>query len=235
MAKKSLTEQENDRLRELVRKTQNERFNGNASDVAVALGVSQSFVSRFLSGGSGASSDLALKVAAILGMDVLEVLGRKPGAPSPIVKPAPPAAPVSQTVPAPISDVRVPTAERIAARKMVQSCMDKGRHDYADGTLVEDALMVGAPFMRGLDPTDYVRRLLDTAAKYRERGQPVEPKDLHNACFKRVIEENNELRAQLATYERHKAEAVRWNEDVRGGDAPPGPRSPRPKSGASRR
>ena len=235
----ALTDKENDRLRVFVERLRNERYNGNASDLASALGVSQSLISRFLSGKTGTSEAVALDVATLLGMNVLEVLGRKPGRhesasdPAPVASPAPP----------PVSETHV---TRAAARQMVRAAFRKDEHDIDDATLVEDALLVGAPYMRDLDPTDYVRRLLDTAARHRERGQAIDAKDLHGATMKTVFEESRELRAQLAVLREREARARQWLAD-NGIDLdapPPGPgaplaptrpTTPRPKSGASRR
>lgn len=105
------------------------------------------------------------------------------------------AAAVESPPPPPTSDVHV---SRAAAREMVKAAFDKEAHEYDDAIAAEDALLVGAPFVRDLDPTEYVRRLLDTAARYRRKGQTVEGKDLHSATMKAAFEESRELRAQLA-------------------------------------
>lgn len=105
------------------------------------------------------------------------------------------AAAVESPPPPPTSDVHV---SRAAAREMVKAAFNKDEHEYEDAIAAEDALLVGAPFVQDLDPTEYVRRLLDTAARRRLRGQTVEGKDLHSATMKAAFEESRELRAQLA-------------------------------------
>lgn len=154
----------------------------------------------------------------------------------PTVSPAPP----------PVSETHV---SRAAARKMVHSCYDKNVHELEDADLVEDALLAGAPFTRDLDPTDYVRRLLDTAARLREKQQTIRPEDLHTATVKAAFDDSRDLRAQLARQREFEARARAWLSD-NGIDpdklpapgqpkaptlAPTSPTTPRPKSGAGRR
>lgn len=225
-----------------IERLKSERFDGNASDLAASLGVSQSLVSRILSGKTGTSESVALAVANALGMDVNDLLGRKPSAPKALDQTPPAASPA----PPPASDVRTTESARAAARQMVRAAFDGDRHTYDDGILAEDALVVGAPFVSGLDPTEYVRRLLDTAARYRERGQSVTAKDLHGAAWHSAFEESRELRAQLARQREFETRARAWLE-ANGIDpetmqphrapplAPTRPTTPRPKSGAGHR
>jgi hypothetical protein len=71
---KSLSDDENTRLREVLRKHILPRYDGNQSAAGPALGISQAGLSRILAGG-GASLATAHAVAKILGTTVADVLG----------------------------------------------------------------------------------------------------------------------------------------------------------------
>lgn len=73
---KSLTREQNDRLREHMRELLR-RHDGNQSALAPKLGVTQSTISAFTARDSrqGSSLNVAMRVAELLGKDVNEVLG----------------------------------------------------------------------------------------------------------------------------------------------------------------
>jgi hypothetical protein len=71
---KSLSDDENTRLREVLRKHLLPRYDGNQSSAGPALGISQAGLSRILAGG-GASLATAHAVAKVLGTSVADVLG----------------------------------------------------------------------------------------------------------------------------------------------------------------
>lgn len=71
---KSLSEAENDRLREVIRRHVLPRYQGSQSAAGPALGISQAGLSRILAGG-GASLATAHAVAKCLGTTVADVLG----------------------------------------------------------------------------------------------------------------------------------------------------------------
>lgn len=71
---KSLSDEENARLREVLRKHLLPRYDGNQSAAGPALGISQAGLSRILAGG-GASLATAHAVAKVLGTSVADVLG----------------------------------------------------------------------------------------------------------------------------------------------------------------
>ena len=218
----------------------------NANQLAIKTGKSPSYFSTAFSRNTRTvSQDIARVLADALGVRVAwlmseegPMVGEEGDAfdPSPAHSPAPP----------PVSETHV---SRAAARKMVRSCYDKNVHELEDADLVEDALLAGAPFMRDLDPTDYVRRLLDTATRLREKQQTIRPEDLHTATMKAAFEESRDLRAQLARQREFEARARAWLSD-NGIDpdklpapgqpkaptlAPTSPTTPRPKSGAGHR
>lgn len=109
--------------------------------------------------------------------------------------PFPDGLPVDSPAPPPISDVHTTSA---AADQLIAAAFDPTCHEYLDTVPVREALGIGAPLMRDLDPTEYVRHLLDTAARGRRRGQEVTGKDLHGAAFREAFEQTRALRQQLA-------------------------------------
>ena len=156
----------------------------NQNQLAVATGLSPGYLSNIQRRNpKRMDAAIAAKIASALGVTTAWILT---GSDAPEVE---------STPPPPTSDVHV---SRAAAREMVKAAFDKEAHEYEDAIAAEDALLVGAPFVQDLDPTEYVRRLLDTAARRRLRGQTVEGKDLHSATMKAAFEESRELRAQLA-------------------------------------
>lgn len=160
----------------------------NQVQLAQRSGLHQGYIANVLKRNQRSmSTDIASKFAAALGVSTAYILTGKDGGDVPAAVESPP--------PPPTSDVHV---SRAAAREMVKAAFNKEEHEYEDAIAAEDALLVGAPFVQDLDPTEYVRRLLDTAARRRERGQTVEGKDLHSATMKAAFEESRELRAQLA-------------------------------------
>jgi hypothetical protein len=97
--------------------------------------------------------------------------------------------------PPPISDVHTTNA---AADQLIAAAFNPTCHEYLDTVPVREALGIGAPLMHDLDPTEYVRHLLDTAARHRRKGQAVTGKDLHGTAIRDAFEETRALRQQLA-------------------------------------
>lgn len=93
-----LTSTQVDRLRAVLRRLKEEKFDGNETALAKAINVGQTTVFRFLSGKHGATMETAEKIAAYMGVGVAGLLGldsKPPTQPAQIVSPAPP--PVSET------------------------------------------------------------------------------------------------------------------------------------------
>jgi transcriptional regulator with XRE-family HTH domain len=70
---KSLTSQQNERVRAAVRQLL-ELHGGSQTRVAPLIGVEQATLSRFMSGVQGTSSHVAMRVASILGLNPLDLL-----------------------------------------------------------------------------------------------------------------------------------------------------------------
>jgi transcriptional regulator with XRE-family HTH domain len=73
MSRKSLTDEQNERLREHVRGLL-KRYNGNQSELAPRLGMSQPAISAFLARRQGTSYRLVERLAVLLKMDERDVL-----------------------------------------------------------------------------------------------------------------------------------------------------------------
>jgi hypothetical protein len=71
---KSLTDAENERLRVVIREKLLPLYNGNQSTAGPAIGLTQSAISRLLSGGGG-SLETAKNLSALLGLPLSDVLG----------------------------------------------------------------------------------------------------------------------------------------------------------------
>lgn len=159
------TAEQQTRLRDFTRRLRDERFGGNDSALARAMGVNQSTVHRFLSGKT-IRLDVMEKIAKVAGVKLAVLLdGSPPPLPDndqePAPSPAPP--PVSRTV-----------TTDFARNDLVNAAYDPRVHVPTDMVPVLDALEVGAPLLKAsADPTAYVRRLLDIVAKARKRGEAV--------------------------------------------------------------
>lgn len=159
------TAEQQTRLRDFTRRLRDERFGGNDSALARAMGVNQSTVHRFLSGKT-IRLDVMEKIAKVAGVKLAVLLdGSPPPLPDndqePAPTPAPP--PVSRTV-----------TTDFARNDLVNAAYDPRVHVPTDMVPVLDALEVGAPLLKAsADPTAYVRRLLDIVAKARKRGEAV--------------------------------------------------------------
>jgi transcriptional regulator with XRE-family HTH domain len=201
----------------------------NQSQLAIAAGLSQGYVSNvFARDPKSMKTDIAEKFAAALGVQASWILTGAEGF-APVESPAPP-----------------PTTTDSAADELIAAAFDPSVHNYLDTVPVRAALKTGAPLMKQLDPTEFVRRMLDVATKRRQRGQTVTGADLHGATVQDAFEETRDLRAQLAMREQVLAEAHAWLRahgiDPDALDKPPlsstsftptEPKTtPRPKSGA---
>ena len=74
---KSLPDEQNERLRGIVRELVAREFQGNASHAARAFGVTQSLVSEFLAGARGAGPKLLGGIATHTGRSIDELYGRR--------------------------------------------------------------------------------------------------------------------------------------------------------------
>lgn len=74
---KSLRDDQNDRVREIVRELVAKEFAGNATAAARAFGVRQSLVSEFLSGARGAGPKLINGIAEHTGRSIDDLYGRR--------------------------------------------------------------------------------------------------------------------------------------------------------------
>ena len=205
----------------------------NQSQLAIAAGLSQGYVSNvFARDPKSMKTDIAEKFAAALGVQASWILTGAEGF-----------APVESPTPPPASDT---TTTDGAADELIAAAFDPSVHNYLDTVPVRAALKTGAPLMKQLDPTEFVRRMLDVAAKRRQRGQTVTGTDLHGATIQDAFEESRDLRAQLAMREQVLADAHAWLRahgiDPNALDSPApekashlattSPEAPRPKSGA---
>lgn len=76
MKNKSLREDQNKRLRAIVRELVDGEFAGSATAAARAFGVAQSMVSEFLAGGRGAGPKLINGIAEYTGRSIDDLYGR---------------------------------------------------------------------------------------------------------------------------------------------------------------
>lgn len=66
---------QNHRLREAMKKLRDERYEGNVTALAVALGRAQPSISDFLNGKTGASYETAIRFAALMKEPIEKILG----------------------------------------------------------------------------------------------------------------------------------------------------------------
>lgn len=78
MQTKSLLAEQNERLRRVMREWIAQEFQGNAQAAAKRMGVSQSLVSEFLSGGRGAGTKLINSFARAKGRSIDDLYGLPP-------------------------------------------------------------------------------------------------------------------------------------------------------------
>lgn len=171
------------------------------NQLAISAGLSQGYVSNvFTRDPRSMKPEIARKFADALGVSASWILtgdGEATAA----------APPVEATAPPPVSDTHVTTT---AADQVIAAAFDPTRHEYLDTVPVREALTSGAQLAKELDATEYTRRLLDTAARLRRKGQTVSGRDLHAATVQAAFEESRELRAQLAMRDQVLAEARDW-------------------------
>lgn len=77
MNSKSLRDEQNERLRGIVRELVAKDFQGHATNAAKAFGVTQSLVSEFLGGGRGAGPKLVNGIASYTGRSIDDLYGRR--------------------------------------------------------------------------------------------------------------------------------------------------------------
>jgi hypothetical protein len=164
-----LTSTQSDRLRAVLRRLKEEKFDGNETALAKAINVGQTTVFRFLSGKHGATMETAEKIAAYLGVGVAGLLGldsKPPTQPAQIVSPAPP----------PVSETRL---VEDAVNDLLNEAFNHDRHEPSDVLLVGEALRLQAPLLKShVEPLDIVRALLDTAADARLKGKRLKAEEL---------------------------------------------------------
>lgn len=155
-----------------------ERFGGNESALARALKISQSTVTRFISGQIGTSLTTVEKVAELAGVSAASLLGM---APAPAVLPAAPVSVLPSPSPPPVSETRV-TSDKID--ELLDLTFDPREHHPSDVRLVVDALESHATLLRGsTEPVDIVRALLDTVAEARAKGRKLTADELPAAAL----------------------------------------------------
>lgn len=115
--------------------------------------------------------------------------------------PSPQAPPVSDTF---VSDDRIDA--------LLDTGYVQGQHSQADARLVRSVLHRRNNLLSdNTTPADYVRKLLDTAAKCREAGRKVSPDELYDMAFRIVADElamtSRQLREARAILDAMEAEA----------------------------
>lgn len=134
------------------------------------------------------------KIAAAAGVSVQWLSGDEevPSAPRPTLVSDPL---VESPPPPPISDTYA-SDDRIDA--LFEAASVPGVHTRGDERLVRQVFHRRNNLLReGTTPVDYVRKLLDTAAKCREVGRKVSPDELYDETFKIVVEELAQASRQL--------------------------------------
>lgn len=108
----------------------------------------------------------------------------------------------------PASETRV-TLDAVA--DLVNSAYDPATHLPSDAMLVGEALQIAATFRRAhVDPAAYVRRLLDAAAKERQRGRKVAPADLPTIALRVLGEQLDERDERVRRLQEELARAYDW-------------------------
>lgn len=120
---------------------------------------------------------------------------------------AQPSEPESPTPP-PISDT-ITTLD--ATQDLINAAYNPERHKPSDVIPVEEALRVGAPLRRtDQDPVEHVRLLLDTAAKYREKGERVAGADLPALAMGHLSRQLGASQAAQARLQEELEQARQW-------------------------
>lgn len=113
---------------------------------------------------------------------------------------SPPAPPISET-----------RTVLDAVKDMIDAVYDPERHMPSDAMLVSEGLMVGAPLLKSsVDPATYVRRLLDTAARERQRGRKPRGEDLPALAVGLLSDELDESREEVQRMVEMLAETRQW-------------------------
>lgn len=175
----SLTDEQNERLRVAIRRLKKDRYGDNATETADAIGVSQSLLSRFLSGKTGSSANVAIAVAGLLGVPVGELLGP---ASAKMLEARSPRPEESPTPPPVKSDTR-----RIASHyddpEMEGYFASAIRHAADD--LTGKQIVTGKVFLRekmtrmvdGIDMVDFALSVLEAVQALDREGKLGEPED----------------------------------------------------------
>lgn len=163
--------------------------------------LSRGHVNRIIHGkGARAAPETLVTIARVLGIDH-DWLTTGRGSMFSSGEPA--ALPVS-----PASETRV-TLDAVA--DLVNSAYDPTVHLPSDAMLVGEALQIAATFRRAhVDPTAYVRRLLDAAARERQRGRKVAPADLPTVALGVIGEQLDESDERVKRLREEIARAYDW-------------------------
>lgn len=193
-----------ERLKEVVEKSG--LSEGAFSDKA---GLARSHVNTMLNSKNPNPTKKTLrKIAAAAGVTVQWLSGDEevPSAPRPMpvndpVADSPPPPPISDTY---ASDDRIDA--------LFEEASVPGVHTRGDERLVRQVVHRHSNLLKeGTTPVEYVRKLLDTAAKCREAGRKVAPDELYDETFKIVADElvvaNRQLREAQARLDAMLAEA----------------------------
>lgn len=98
-----------------------------------------------------------------------------------------------------------------AVADMINSAYDPTRHLPSDAILVGEALQITATFKRAhVDAAAYVRRLLDAAARERQRGRKVAPADLPTVALGVIGEQLDERDERVKRLQEELARAYDW-------------------------
>lgn len=131
---------------------------------------------------------------------------REPYAPGLAVAPRELRRPKASPPPPPTSDVyTISDVDRL-----ISSVFDRTKHDYLDAVPTREALQLSAPLLASLDLRDYTRQLLDTAARWREKGRELDGAELAATTGVKLFEEAREYKQQLEMLQRMQLQSHAW-------------------------
>ncbi len=166
-------------------------------------GLSKGHVNRLIHGkGARTAPETLVAIARVLGVDHdwLATGSGQMGARAHGAADSPPPPPISET-----------RTALDAIKDMIDAAYDPERHLPSDAMLVSEGLLVGAPLLKAnVDPATYVRRLLDTAAKERQRGRKPRGEDLPALAVGLLSDELDESREEVQRMNEMLAQTRQW-------------------------
>lgn len=190
------TAEDMDQLREFARRLRDERFEGNDSSLARAMGVHQSTVHRFLSG-SAPRMPVLIKLAKVAGLTLPQLFAWTPAQ----GVNQPPAEPADSPPPSPVSEVRETEVSNDVIDELLAQAWDPEEHGPADARVVGEALRSQAALLRGhVDRVEVVRALLDTSADARSKGKVLTAEELPMVALGTTKRKLTAAEAKIAYY-----------------------------------